>query len=110
MFKNAEHKANPEKYKASLYNHINYTSPDVERILKTDIQTRIFAGGDLRMRVFKIFFNRRKKHEGTERGGGQHGQSSKDSKQDSIDDMPWINKDRAREEDTIMHKNGLSAL
>jgi hypothetical protein len=24
--------------------------------------------------------------------------------------MPWIHKDRAREEDTIMHKNGLSAL
>jgi hypothetical protein len=37
MFKNAEHKANPEKYKANLFNHINYSNPDVERILKTDI-------------------------------------------------------------------------
>ena len=37
MFKNAEHKAQPEKYKINLGVHINYFNPDFEKTLKTDI-------------------------------------------------------------------------
>lgn len=37
MFKNAEHKSQPEKYKNNLHNHVNYTSPDFDKSLKTDM-------------------------------------------------------------------------
>jgi hypothetical protein len=61
MFKNAEHKAQPERYKTNLLNHVNYVNPDFEKVLKTDMQTRVYGSGEVRMRIFKIYFNRKKK-------------------------------------------------
>ena len=73
MFKNAEHKSQPERYKSNLLNHVNYQQPDFEKTLKVDIQFRSYGGGifyqagsavpqdDLRIRVFKIYFNKKKK-------------------------------------------------
>jgi len=37
MFRNAEHKENPEKYKLNLNNHVNYASPDFEKVIRTEI-------------------------------------------------------------------------
>ena len=39
MFKNAEHKNQPDKYKNNLLNHVNYHNPDFDKTLKVDIMT-----------------------------------------------------------------------
>jgi hypothetical protein len=86
MFKNAEHKSQPERYKTNLLNHVNYQQPDFEKTLKVDIQTRCYGGGisfqpgggstvpqdELRIRVFKIYFNKKGrggKKDGNKKGG-----------------------------------------
>ena len=61
MFKNAEHRTQPDRYKTNLLNHVNYSNPDFERVLKSDIQTRVYGSGEVKMRIFKIFFNRKMK-------------------------------------------------
>ena len=61
MFKNAEHKSNPEKYKNNLYNHVNYNNPDFDKTLKTDMQTILYSDGDLKLKVFKIYIHKKKK-------------------------------------------------
>jgi len=73
MFKNAEHKSQPDKYKNNLLNHVNYVNPDFERVIKTDIQTRQYLGGEVRIRVFKIFFNSKKKKKKGAGGRNQAG-------------------------------------
>lgn len=70
MFKNAEHKTQPEKYKNNLLNHVNYANPDFEKTLKTDVQTRTYGGGELKLRVFKLYFNRSKLKNKDGRNGG----------------------------------------
>lgn len=37
MFKNAEHRGYPDKYKTNLLNHVNYQNPDFDKVMKTDI-------------------------------------------------------------------------
>jgi len=61
MFRNAEHKANPEKYKINLYNHVNYTSPDFDKVIRTEIQNRSYGSGELKLKVFKVSVNSKKK-------------------------------------------------
>ncbi len=61
MFRNAEHKENPEKYKLNLNNHVNYASPDFEKVIRTEIQIRSYGEGDLKVKVFKVFLNSKKK-------------------------------------------------
>jgi hypothetical protein len=61
MFKNAEHKGQPDKYKNNLLNHVNYGNPDFDKLLKTDMQTTEYSDGDLKIKVFKIFINKKKK-------------------------------------------------
>ncbi len=63
MFKNAEHKGQPEKYKTNLLNHVNYINPDFDKILKTDIQFRAYSDGDLRVKVLKIYYTKKKKNQ-----------------------------------------------
>jgi hypothetical protein len=56
MFKNAEHKGQPEKYKSNLINHVNYANPVIDKILKTEINLQVYSDGDLKIKVFKIYF------------------------------------------------------
>lgn len=62
MFKNAEHKQTPDKYKNNLLNHVNYNNPDFDKLLKTDIQTQEYSEGELKIKVFKIYFKKKKKN------------------------------------------------
>jgi hypothetical protein len=41
---------------------VNYNNPDFDRILKTEIICNSYSDGDLKVRVFKISFNKRKKN------------------------------------------------
>lgn len=62
MFKNAEHKGQPEKYRNNLFNHVNYANPDFDKTLKTDVITQIYSDGDLKLRIFKVYFSRKMKN------------------------------------------------
>jgi len=43
-------------------NHVNYTNADFDKILKTDVQLREHSDGDLKVKVFKIFYSKKKKN------------------------------------------------
>lgn len=94
MFKNAEHKGQPEKYKTNLLNHVNYVSPDFDRVIKTDIQLRVHSDGDLRLKVFKIFYSKKKKKAGR-RGS---------------DSSSQLNGAGNKDEETMLHKFGFSGM
>lgn len=73
MFKSAEHRSQPEKYKSNLLNHVNYTNPDFDKILKTEMITSSYSDGELKVKVFKISFNKRKKNQfGAQAVGGKN--------------------------------------
>ena len=95
MFKNAEHKSQPEKYKTNLLNHVNYINPDFDKTIKTDIQLRIYSDGDLKVKVFKIFYSKKKK--------AQIGRKLSDL---SSQNNGGGNKD----EETMLHKFGFSGM
>ena len=91
MFKNAEHRGQPERYKTNLLNHVNDTNPDFEKILKTDMQTRVYGQGEVKMRIFKIYFNRKKKSaQGKKDAGGLSG-TKKLEREDSDSDSSSVN-------------------
>ena len=95
MFKNAEHKGQPDKYKNNLLNHVNYMNPDFDKTLKTDIQTRVYSDGELKVKVFKIYFSKKKKNQLGRRNSEQSSQN---------DGGP------GKDEETMLHKFGFSGM
>ena len=61
MFKNAEHKGQPDKYKTNLLNHVNYGTPDFDKVIKTDLQMNEYSDGELKVKVFKLYVDKKKK-------------------------------------------------
>lgn len=96
MFRNAEHKANPEKYKTNLNNHVNYTSPDFDKVIRTEIQMRTYGSDELKLKVFKVSVNSKKKKRKSELGS-------------VVSDVASAH-EAAAIDDTLMQKHGLSAL
>jgi hypothetical protein len=55
MFRNTEHKHNPQKYMQNLRNNINYDNPEIFKgPVKTEIINRQHGNGYLHLKVFKI--------------------------------------------------------
>lgn len=62
MFKNAEHKGTPDKYKNNLLNHVNYNNPDFEKVIKTEILAKEYSDGELKIKIFRFFGSKKKKN------------------------------------------------
>lgn len=89
MFKNAEHKSTPEKYKTNLLNHVNYINPDFDKVLKTEMLFKVYSDGELRVKVFKIFYSKKKK-------AGQMGRRFSDNSSQNAGHA-------TRDEETMLH-------
>lgn len=92
MFKNAEHKGTPDKYKNNLYNHVNYNNPDFDKVIKTELITKLYSDGELKIRIFKFFGNKKKKNI-----------LGKDSSTTS-------SMAAGRDEETMLHKFGMTGM
>ena len=104
--------------------NVNYDVLDFEKTIRTDIQLRQHAGGDLKFKVFKIFFNRKKKNKNMDAGkngnglGGagntnqfrnNNGSNGSDDN-GSIADSQVNQKGAKMDDDTLMRKHGFSAM
>jgi hypothetical protein len=74
---------------------VNYNNPDFDKMLKTDIESVEYSDGDLKLKIFKIFFNKKKKT-----GLG------KIKNMDETTSSSIVVKD----EDTMMHKAGITGM
>lgn len=117
MFKNAEHRTQPDRYKTNLLNHVNYANPDFERVLKSDIQTRVYGSGEVKMRIFKIFLNRKKMKDNNKRGKEVSGakkverEDSENSESSSINEGDADGKQgKKAESETFLQKHGMSTI
>lgn len=55
MFRNSEHKQNPQKYMQTLKTNINYDNPEIYRgPIKTEIINNSYGSGYLTLKVFKL--------------------------------------------------------
>lgn len=75
---------------------MNYKNSDFDKIIKTDMHLREYSDGDLKVKVFKIFYSKKKKNQ---LGGRRLSDASSQNMNGN-----------GKDEETMLHKFGFSGM